>query len=236
MKKNINIRKSVDRGGFKNEWLNAKHTFSFGSYYDPTNMGFGPLRVINQDIIAAGQGFGMHGHDNMEIVTFVTNGRLKHKDTLGSVATISPGEIQMMSAGTGIRHSEFNDLQDQDLKLLQIWIEPNQQNLQPRYQDLKIETIEKVNGLTPLATEKGQRGGLRIDSDADLYLLESAENKKMEFKPNRSGNIFIQVIDGEISAENFNLLAGDSVAIEQSQDLKFEVQKNTRALIFDLGK
>ncbi len=236
MNKKINIRRSNERGGFKNDWLNAKHTFSFGSYFDPTNMGFGPLRVINQDIISAGQGFGMHGHDNMEIVTFVTEGRLKHKDTLGSVATISPGEIQMMSAGTGIRHSEFNDLYDQDLKLLQIWIEPNQKNLEPRYQDLKIETIEKINdGLIPLATEKARRGGLRIDSDADLYLLDIEEHKKINFDSNRSGNIFIQVIHGEIIFSDFNLSAGDSVTIEQFKNLNFEATKNTKALIFDLG-
>ena len=232
----IKIRKSVERGAFKNEWLNAKHTFSFGQYYDPTNMGFGPLRVINQDIISAGQGFGMHGHDNMEIITFVTNGRLKHKDTLGSTSTISPGEIQMMSAGTGIRHSEFNDLYDEELKLLQIWIEPNQENLTPRYQDLKLIEIQKINGLIPLATEKGLRGGLRIDSDADLYLLESEAVEKFKFNSNRLGNIFIQIIDGEINLNGFDLMAGDSVSVENTIHFEFQIKDSVRLILFDLGK
>lgn len=231
----MNIQRSNERGVFKNDWLNAHYTFSFGQYYNPKQIGFGPLLVINQDIISAGTGFGQHGHDNMEIITFVTNGRLKHKDTLGSEATIVPGQIQMMSAGTGIRHSEFNDLSNEELRLLQIWIEPNVKNLKPRYQDLKIDQIKNINGLMSLASEKGLRGGLRIDADAELYLLNTENKMDLLFASNRRGQIFIQLIAGELQLNDVNLLAGDSVSLTEQSTIDLKIKANTQALIFDLG-
>ncbi len=228
-------RPSNERGYFKNDWLEARYSFSFSSYYNPDHVGFGPLIVINQDCVQPTKGFGFHSHDNMEIVTIVTSGELKHRDTLGNEALIKPGMVQSMSAGTGITHSEVNNSTIEPLKLLQIWIQSNKVNIKPKYEEIKVDQTVKSQ-LVCVASEEGQKGGVNIQADADIYWAELKAQDEVEFKAQRSGKVWIQVISGQINVSGHILAAGDGLGLDQTQTLNFKSKDQSQFLVFDLNE
>ena len=208
------IRNSEDRGMANLGWLNSRHTFSFGHYYDPAFMGFGPLRVINEDRVQPGRGFDTHGHKNMEIISYVLNGALEHKDSIGTGSVIRPGDVQRMSAGTGIRHSEFNHSNDEPVHFLQIWIMPQQDGLQPSYEQKTFSEQEKRGTLRLVCSSDGRDGSVTIHQDTDLYatLLGAQQSVSHQLSSGRKG--WVQVARGAITLNGELLQAGDGVAIE----------------------
>lgn len=226
----INLRKSNERGEVKWDWLQAKHSFSFGTYLDPNWMGFRNLRVINEDRIAAKGGFDTHPHRDMEIMTFVMSGELEHRDTMGNHAVIKPGEIQVMSAGTGIKHSEFNKSCNEEVHMLQIWIEPNEKCLKPNYEQFKYEA--KDNELTLLANEFGKNNIAKISQDISISLGQYSGSH--EIKLNDEKYYWLQVISGKASIGNLNLNAGDAVSFSAESILKIETAEKFEFLFFEL--
>lgn len=227
----IRIRPSNERGRVNMGWLNARHSFSFGSYYDPKHMGVSALRVINQDIIAPGGGFGQHGHDNMEILTYVLRGTLSHTDTLGNRAEIRAGELQLMSAGTGIQHSEMNAGHD-EVELLQIWLFPNQQNATPRYDQ---KTFPRTLGLTRVVAPDGRdTDALPIRQDAEIYrgLLDRDTVVQLPLATGRRA--WVQVIQGPLSVNGQVLAGGDGAEISAESAVHFEAAQAAEFLYFDL--
>jgi len=231
----INVRKAADRGSVNLGWLDTKHTFSFGSYHDPDHMGFGILRVINDDRIEPGRGFGTHPHNDMEIVSYVVEGSLEHKDNMGNGSVIRSGEVQRMTAGTGITHSEFNPSQDETMRLLQIWIEPATDGLDPGYEQKYFSEEEKSDQLRLIVSRDGRQGSLLAHQDIDLYasLLSSGSEVRHQFAAGRKG--WIQVVSGELSANDEHLETGDGAAIEDTPELLLRSQKDVEFLLFDLG-
>jgi redox-sensitive bicupin YhaK (pirin superfamily) len=215
----IQVRRTGERGHFDHGWLDTYHTFSFARYYDPRHMGFRALRVINEDRIAPGRGFGTHGHDNMEIVTYVLDGALAHRDSLGSVGTIRPGELQRMTAGTGITHSEFNPSDTRPVHLYQIWLLPERERLEPSYEQKAFPEEERRNRLRLVASPDGQGGSLSIRQDARLFLasLEEGQEVSHELAPGR--HAWLQVLRGGISLNGLALSAGDGAAGIAESDL-----------------
>lgn len=230
----IKIRKSQERGLASHGWLNSSHTFSFADYYDPNYMGFGPLRVINEDRIQAATGFGTHGHQNMEIISYVIEGALEHKDSMGSDTIIVPGEVQRMSAGTGVRHSEYNHLKDQTTHFLQIWIMPELNNIQPGYAQKSFENDFQTNDLILVASKNGELGSLSINQDVNMYAAKSliAGKKKLNISKNRK--VWIQVIKGEVKVEASTLSVGDGAAIWDQNELDISWPKESEFIVFDL--
>jgi quercetin 2,3-dioxygenase len=228
----ITIRKSKDRGHFDHGWLNTYHTFSFDQYRNPQHMSFRQLRVINQDIVQPRQGFGSHEHHNMEILTYVLRGEVTHKDSMGNEGVIKPGEIQRMSAGTGVTHSEFNQ-SDQELELLQIWIFPAQKNLAPSYQQLKY-TIPH-NQLILIASPTPEKNAVIVHQDVKLFTGQLNANKSLtvDITPNRYA--WLQLINGELSVNNNNLNTGDGVAISDEMKLNLVAKQTSSFLLFDLN-
>lgn len=232
----ISIRKAEDRGLTRNQWLNSFHSFSFGEYYDASFMGFENLRVINEDIIQPATGFGVHPHRDMEIITYVVEGALQHKDSLGTGSIIKPGEIQRMSAGTGIRHSEVNHSSTDYLHLLQIWILPEQQNLPPSYEQ---KTISKINNKLILIGSKNSSNSspfsVRIHQDVELYVGYLTTNAIIEyvFSPSRTG--WLQLVKGKVHINSSELVAGDGCAITEENQIKIECVEDAELLLFDLG-
>lgn len=231
----ITLRKAEDRGHFNHGWLNTFHTFSFGEYYDPSQMAFRSLRVINQDRVIPSAGFGTHGHRDMEIITYVLEGALEHKDSLGTGGVIHPGEVQRMSAGTGIRHSEFNHSKTEPVHLLQIWILPEKQGLTPSYEQRYFPLEEHRGKLRLVAARDGRSGAVTVHQDMELYasVLELGDCLSHHLQPNR--HAWIQVIRGAITLNGLALSAGDGAAI--SDEDKVDIQANTAAeiLLFDLA-
>ncbi len=227
-------RPSNERGYFKNEWLEARYSFSFSNYYNPDHVGFGPLIVINQDCVQPTKGFGFHSHDNMEIVTIVTNGELKHRDTLGNEALIKPGMVQSMSAGTGITHSEVNNSATESLRLLQIWIQPNKLDIKPKYQEVQVDQTTQSQ-LICVASEEGLKGGVNIQANADIYWTELKAHEEVEFKTKRIGKIWIQAISGQIDVSGHEVAAGDGLGLDQIQNLIFKSKDQSQFLMFDLN-
>lgn len=223
------VRKSADRGSSNFGWLDSKHSFSFGSYYEPGHMGFSSLRVINDDVIAPSAGFDTHGHEDMEIITYVTEGALKHKDTLGNSFVIKAGEVQRMTAGTGIKHSEFNDSTDSPVKLLQIWILPAEQGLAPGYEQKKVE---QRGPLTPLVTPTGGRGSLMMHQDASLFRLVLSMGEAYTLDTNRSG--YLHMIEGLAEIDGMTFSAGDAIGTKGSS-LRIVAGEPMQALWFDLS-
>jgi hypothetical protein len=229
----LTIRRSEHRGSANHGWLDARHTFSFANYYDPENMGFSSLRVINDDRIEAGKGFPTHGHRDMEIITYVIEGEIAHKDNQGNVKTIPAGEFQLMSAGSGITHSEFNHSQQDQLKLLQIWIEPNVHGQQPGYQQ---KNFGQEQGLTHIVSPDGAEGTLRIKQNAHLHqlLLNSAESLTLVSKlPHQ----YVHVISGQLDVNGVLLGPGDGLKISEEKLLIFTsvAETKTKALVFELA-
>jgi hypothetical protein len=230
----ITIRPAAERGRTRLPWLDGRHSFSFGGYFDPDHVGFGPLIVINDDRIAAGGGFPTHGHSDMEIVTYMIEGSLAHKDSLGSGSTIAAGEAQRMSAGTGIRHSEFNASQREPVRLLQIWIVPAVAGLSPSYEERAFTAAEKRGRLCPIAAPDRRDGAMTIHQDAVVYAtrLEAGDEVRLALAPGRRA--WVQVAAGSVSLDGRALAEGDGAAILGETALALSSPSAGEALVFDL--
>lgn len=229
----ITVRHSQDRGRADFGWLDSKHTFSFGHYYDPQQMGFSELRVINDDIVQPGAGFDTHGHRDMEIISYVLEGKIAHKDSEGNVEVLPAGEFQLMSAGSGIYHSEYNASDVEPLRFLQIWVQPNTKGNNPGYQQ---KDFGKEVGLTTIATPTGENGTLHIKQDATLHQLILAPNTSLEFNIESGRNIYVHQVEGTLTADETALNGGDGAKIENAQSVTFKNEglSPTTALVFDL--
>jgi quercetin 2,3-dioxygenase len=231
----ITIRKSIERGHANHGWLDSYHTFSFANYYDQDYTNFRSLRVINEDRIAGGGGFATHGHRDMEIVTYVLSGELEHKDNLGTGSIIRHGEIQRMSAGTGILHSEFNHSPDAPVHLLQIWIVPDRQDIEPSYEQKAIDLAKNLGTLQMIASPSGEGNVVKIHQDASLYagILPSGTNLNHDLCPSR--HAWLQVARGVITLNGERLEAGDGVAIEREGKVAISALDDAEILLFDLA-
>ncbi len=230
------IRPADERGLANLGWLNSRHTFSFGHYYDPQFMGFGPLRVINEDRVKPGQGFGTHGHSDMEIISYVLDGALEHKDSLGTGSIIRPGDVQRMTAGTGVRHSEYNASRTDPVHFLQIWIIPEKDGLEPSYEQKTYSDDEKRGRLRLVGSRDGRDGSVTIHQDVDLYasLLASGDEVAYELGEGRNG--WLQVARGSVRLDDNELSAGDGVALRGERTLKLEGVDDAEILLFDMGQ
>ena len=224
------------RGRTYTGWLDSYHTFSFGSYHDPRYMNFGSLRVINDDIVAPGAGFDMHPHDNMEIVSIVLRGKLQHRDNLGNGDVLKPGDVQKMTAGSGIIHSEFNPSDKEPVHFLQIWIIPNMLDLRPSYEQKAFNRKNMTNQLTLLVSPDGHNGSLEIHQDAEIWQILLEENKDTEFAINPSRKIWIQVAEGSVSTNEHLLVAGDGLAVSDEEGIirLRGIDKLSNIIIFNL--
>jgi len=231
----IRVRKAAERGHFDHGWLDTHHTFSFGDYYDPKHMGFRSLRVINDDRVQPGQGFGMHGHRDMEIVTYVLEGALEHKDSMGNGSIIRAGELQRMTAGTGVRHSEFNPSDEDGVHLYQIWLLPERKGLEPSYQELALADEEKRGRFRLIASPSGADGSMTIHQDARLYLasLLPEEGVAHEIEPGRAA--WLQVLRGSVNFLGHGLSAGDGVAVTDENAISIQAAVPSEVLLFDLA-
>jgi len=236
MKKIKQLTRSDDRMHTQIDWLNSRHSFSFGSHHDPERMGFGPLRVVNDDIVAAGGGFPSHPHRDMEIVSIVLDGKLAHKDSLGNGRVIQTGDIQYMSAGTGVVHSEFNPSQTESAHFMQIWIEPKERGLTPRYEDKPI-LGEQVNQWKLILSPDGAEDSIAIRQDAELRSVQLDGGQSIRYKTNREARgVWLFVLEGEVSVEGEQLRAGDTLALSELKELSLSAEGETGAkvLLFDL--
>jgi redox-sensitive bicupin YhaK (pirin superfamily) len=235
----ISLRKSNQRGHANHGWLDTYHTFSFDTYFDPKNMGFRSLRVINEDRVAPANGFGTHGHNDMEIITYVLEGALEHKDSMGNVGVIRPGEVQRMSAGTGVRHSEYNHSKTDPVHLLQIWIMPASRGIEPSYEQKNFSVEERSNTLKQIAASdagKNGNGAVKVHQDVKLYssILQPKESVKYDLAPQRYA--WLQVARGSVDVNGLELQAGDGAAVEKESALQITgKQKDTEVLVFDLA-
>ena len=231
----LNIRRAQDRGQADHGWLYAQHSFSFAEYMDPAHMGFGPLRVINEDRVSAGRGFGMHGHRDMEIVTYVLEGQLAHKDNIGNGATILPGDVQRMSAGTGIMHSEANPSLQDPVHLLQIWIMPKENGIKPGYEQKHFDASSKRGKLRLVASPDGAEGSVTIHADASLYagLFDGDERAEVVLNPARK--CYVQVARGSIEVQGQALSQGDALKLQGETLLTLAKGQGAEVLVFDLA-
>ncbi|AUL15428.1 pirin family protein [Bordetella bronchiseptica MBORD675] len=230
----LTLRRSAERGHANHGWLDTHHTFSFANYYDPAHMGFGPLRVINDDRIAAGRGFGTHGHRDMEIITYVLEGAIAHKDSMGSGSTIRPGDVQRMSAGRGVMHSEFNPQPDAATHLLQIWIEPDVAGIAPEYEEKRFPEADKRGRLRQLVSPDGADGSLRIHQDARLYagLFDGTESAELPLAAGRRS--WVHVARGSLVVNGQRLDAGDGLALQDEAAVRLGDGEGAEVLVFDL--
>jgi len=228
------VRRSQERGFADHGWLKSFHTFSFADYHDPEHVEFGPLRVINEDRVQAGAGFGTHGHRDMEIISYVLSGELAHKDSMGNGSTIRPGDVQRMSAGSGVRHSEFNPSQAEGTHFLQIWIQPDKLNLEPSYEEKRFAAQEKRGRLRLIVSPDRADGSLLIHQDARLYagLFNGAEQAVLEVKSGR--RIYVHAARGALMANGVALEAGDALKVMDGTQLRLEQGKDAEVLVFDL--
>jgi redox-sensitive bicupin YhaK (pirin superfamily) len=230
----ITIRRGSQRGHFNHGWLDTYHTFAFGDYFDPEHVQFGPLRVMNEDRVAPGQGFGMHGHRDMEIVTYVLSGALAHRDSLGNGETLRPGELQRMTAGTGIRHSEYNPSADQPVHLYQIWLLPERPGLEPSYEQKAFPAATRQGAWQLVASPDAAEGSLKIHQDARLYLAELAAGQQLERAIDTSRQVWLQVLRGEVELGGQRLSAGDAAAITGETSIAITAATGAETLLFDL--
>lgn len=230
----IHIRPSADRGRTQLNWLDGRHSFSFGHYYDSHHMGFGPLRVINEDIVAPGGGFAPHSHANMEIITVVLSGELAHRDSLGNGSMIRPGEVQRMSAGSGIEHSEFNASKTLPVHLLQIWIQPDRLNGPPGYVQQIFPKEQRENRLCLVISPDGREGSLPIFQNATLYITLLETGKSLTYSLAEGRRSWLQIASGAIKFNGTTLYAGDGAAIEQEKELELQASEDAEVLVFDL--
>ena len=231
----ITLRKSGDRGYADHGWLKSFHTFSFAGYHDAAHMGYGNLRVMNEDRVAAGRGFGTHGHRDMEIISYVISGELAHKDSMGNARGIPPGDVQRMSAGTGVQHSEFNHAEGQTTHFLQIWIEPNVTGIPPSYEQKTIPEVEKRGALRLVASPDGALGSVTLHADARLYagLFNGDEAATLALNPQRK--TWVQMVRGQLDVNGQTLQAGDAAAVESESQLHLRAGRDAEVLVFDLA-
>jgi redox-sensitive bicupin YhaK (pirin superfamily) len=231
----IKIRPANERGAANHGWLDSRHTFSFADYYDPEFMGFGPLRVINEDRVQPGQGFGTHSHRDMEIISYVLEGALAHKDNIGNGSVIRPGTVQRMSAGTGVEHSEFNASKTEPVHFLQIWIKPERDRMRPSYEERTYADDEKRGRLRLVAARDGRDGAVVVHQDVDLYaaLLRSGEAVTHKLRPGRK--IWFQVARGSVSVNGTQLGAGDGAAIADEERVEINAAGDAEILLLDMG-
>lgn len=230
----ITLRKAHERGHFDFGWLDTSHTFSFGEYVDPDHMGFRALRVINDDLIAPAQGFGTHGHRDMEILSWIAEGSLEHKDSLGNGSVIRPGDLQRMSAGTGVRHSEFNPSPTERTRLIQVWILPERSGLAPGYEQRHFPPADRANRLRLVAGD-GRDGSVKLHQDVELWtaLLEPGRSVAHDFRPRRHG--WLQVVRGDLDLGGRTLSTGDGVALSEEPSLAVRAETPAEILLFDLA-
>ncbi len=230
----IEIRRSDDRGHAQHGWLDSRHSFSFAEYYDPKHMGWGNLRVINEDRIAPGTGFGTHGHRDMEIISYVLEGNLAHRDSMGNVKGIPPGDVQRMSAGRGVTHSEFNHAPNQVTHFLQIWIEPNVTGIAPSYEQKTFDDADKRGQLRLVASPDGAQGSVKIHANAALYagLFDGAEAAELSLDPARKA--YVHLVRGQLVVNGQSLHAGDALRVQGESRLSFNGGQSAEVLVFDL--
>ncbi|MGK5081984.1 pirin family protein [Bdellovibrionota bacterium FG-1] len=232
----IRIRKAADRGHFDHGWLKTFHTFSFAGYQDPAYMGFRALRVINEDWVSPGEGFGTHGHRDMEIITYVLEGALEHRDSMGTGSVITLGEVQYMSAGSGVTHSEFNHSHEKQVHLLQIWILPDQRNYKPTYDQHIIQPTENRNRLFLIASGAGESNAIQIRQDAKLYCSVFDAGNTVEFHPEKDRHVWLQVARGSIAVNAITLETGDGAAVSDEILLRINGgPQGAEFLLFDLN-
>ena len=231
----LTLRKAQDRGYADHGWLKSFHSFSFAGYHDPQFMGWGNLRVINDDQVAAGMGFGKHGHRNMEIISYVLSGELAHEDSMGNVKGIPPGDVQRMSAGTGVTHSEFNHAKDRTTHFLQIWIEPNVMEIPPSYEQKSIPPVDKQGKLCLIASPDGSGNAVKIHADARVYagLFDGPQSQRLKLDPLRKA--YIHLVKGSLQINGVPLSGGDALLIENESGLLISNGNNAEVLIFDLS-
>jgi quercetin 2,3-dioxygenase len=231
----LTLRRSDERGYADHGWLKSFHSFSFADYHDPRHMGFGNLRVINEDRVAPGQGFGTHGHRDMEIISYVLEGELAHRDTMGNVETIPPGDVQRMSAGSGVQHSEFNHAKDRTTHFLQIWILPKTMDVRPSYEQKRFADEEKRGRLRLIASPDGADGSVAINADARLYagLFDGSEQATLATSANRK--YYVHLVRGDLSVNGRALHAGDAAMLEGEPNVALSDGRNAEVLVFDLA-
>ena len=231
----LTLRKSQERGYADHGWLKSHHSFSFAGYYDPKHMGFGNLRVINEDYIAPGTGFGTHSHRDMEIITYVLSGELAHKDSMGNVTGIPPGDVQRMSAGTGVQHSEFNHAPNEVTHLLQIWVEPNVRGIAPGYEQRTFAAPDKQGALRLIASPDALDGSVLIHADARLYagLFDGAQTATLALSANRKA--YVHLVRGELTVNASTLTTGDAALLDGESSLTLSQGKDAEVLVFDLA-
>jgi hypothetical protein len=232
----ITLRRSAERGYADHGWLKSHHSFSFADYFDPAHMGYGNLRVINEDRVAAGRGFGTHGHRDMEIVSYVLDGALAHQDNMGNGASMVPGDVQRMSAGTGVLHSEFNHAQDQTTHFLQIWLLPHTRGIAPGYEQKHFDAASKRGTLKLIAARVPRDGAVTIHADANLYagLFDGAERAELALDPQRLA--YVHVVRGAVEVNGQRLAAGDAAKLDGESRLVIEHGEQAEVLVFDLAR
>lgn len=228
------IRHEEERGVANFDWLNSKHTFSFGHYHDPKHMGFGPLRVINEDRVQPGRGFDTHGHRDMEIITYVLEGALEHKDSIGNGSIIRPGDVQRMTAGTGVRHSEFNASESERVHFLQIWILPEKEGLKPGYEQKTFSKAQKSGTLRLVGSRDGRDGSVMIHQDVDLYATCLDEGEEISHEPETGRQVWVQIARGEAEVNGTKLEAGDGVALANEARVTLRGVSDAELLLFDM--
>jgi quercetin 2,3-dioxygenase len=228
------VRRSNERGYADHGWLKSFHSFSFADYFDPQHIEFGPLRVINEDRVAPNQGFGTHGHKDMEIISYVLSGAVAHKDSMGNGSTIRPGDVQRMSAGRGVLHSEFNPSKDEQVHFLQIWIQPDTQGIEPSYEEKRFSSDEKRGRLRLIASKDRADGSVLIHQDAKVYagLFDGTEKAVLEVKPGR--RIYVHVARGSINANGTRLATGDALKLTDTTTLTLKEGLESEVIVFDL--
>jgi redox-sensitive bicupin YhaK (pirin superfamily) len=228
------VRRSADRGHADHGWLKSYHSFSFAEYFDEAHVEFGPLRVLNEDRVIGGQGFGTHGHRNMEIISYVLDGELTHQDSIGTGSTIRPGDVQRMSAGSGVRHSEFNASKSNKLHFLQIWIQPNVTDIPPSYEEKRFEAADKRGRLRLIASPDGEGASVLVHQDVRLYsgLFDAGESARLELAPGRRA--YIHVARGLVHANGVELNAGDALKLTDEGAVEIGQGAKAEVLVFDL--
>jgi len=230
----IKLRKSAERGYANHGWLKSYHSFSFANYHDPNYMGWGNLRVINEDCIEPGTGFGEHSHRNMEIISYVLSGELAHEDSIGNIKVIPPGDVQRMSAGRGVMHSEFNHAKGRNTHFLQIWLEPNVQNIKPSYEQKTVAQTEKQGVLRLIASPTGEQDSVLIHADARLYAGLFDDEETATLPLNASRKAYIHLITGELQVNAQHLSSGDALFLAQETQIQLSFGKKAEVLVFDL--
>jgi quercetin 2,3-dioxygenase len=233
----LTVRKSNDRGHADHGWLDSHHTFSFANYHDPAHMGYRSLRVINEDRVAEARGFGAHAHRDMEILSYVLKGKLAHKDSMGHVEVLGPNEIQKMSAGSGVVHSEFNGSETEPVHFFQIWIEPKSRGTTPGYEQLKFDASEKLDKFKVLASQEKVAGAATINQDAKVSVAELTPGKELTYPLGAKRHAWLHVVDGDVTVNGKELHTGDAVAADQEEKLEVVAKGkgNSEILLFDLA-